>query len=246
MLLSVWCVAGPAQARRFFRSRFRPGDLEIQNVGELELQMELGGVYGDGEDGSRAPLPDFSLGLGLLEWLEVDIDSSYAQTQLGQSTTQYVGEPLWVTGRVELYDFKDKKTGSSFGIGAQVGPRLPNVNNAKGIGVGAVGLIGGGTKSLSVVLNLGSTVDASQSPSINFGVDLQYEFELRHKWSLLGEVAGAHFFGDDVRNQLLLNVGFGAELSDQLELNVLALTGPFFHGDRFGLLAGVQYDHDLW
>ncbi|MEY4512986.1 MAG: hypothetical protein RLZZ450_5108 [Pseudomonadota bacterium] len=246
LVVAVCSSPQQAHARRFFRSRFRPGTLEIQRVGQLELEAQLGGIYGDGPDGTRLPLPDFALGLGVLPWLEIDIDTSFAQTNLGESSAQYVGEPVWVAGRFDLYNFEDKKTGSTFGVGAQVGPRLPSIHNAKGIGVGALGLVGGGTKNLHAVVNLGSTVDASQSPSINYGIDVEYEFELRHKWSLVGEVAGAHYFGADEPDVLLLNVGFGAELSDDLEVELMALTGPVFQGDRFGLVAGFTWDYDLW
>jgi hypothetical protein len=246
LLLAVWLSPQRAQARRFFRSRFRPDTLEIQRVGQLEVEAQLGGIYGDGPDGSRTPLPDFALGLGVLPWLEIDIDSSFAQTNIGESRASFVGEPVWVAGRFDLYNVEDKETGNTFGIGAQVGPRLPSIHNATGIGVGALALIGGGSKNLHAVVNLGSTVDASQSPSINYGIDLEYEFELRHKWSLIGEIAGAHYFGDDAPDVLLLDVGFGAELSDDLELELMVLTGPVFQGDRFGLMAGVTWDHDLW
>lgn len=215
-------------------------------MGQLELQAQLGAIYGDGPDGSRTPLPDFALGLGVLRWLEVDIDTSFAQTNIGRSNAEFVGEPVWLACRFDLYDFKDKKTESTFGIGAQVGPRLPSIHNARGVGIEALGLVGGGSKSLHVVANLGSTVDASQSPSINYGINVEYELELRHKWSLLGEIAGAHYFGDEDPDVLLLNVGFAAELSDDLRLDMMALTGPVFAGDRFGLVAGFVWDHDLW
>jgi hypothetical protein len=247
LALTVWLAPERALAApRFFRARFRPDTLEIQRVGELELQARLGGIYGDGPDGSRTPLPDFAIGLGVLKWLEIDIDSSFAQTNLREQSTLFVGEPVWVAGRFDLYNFKDEKTGSTFGIGAQVGPRLPSVHNARGIGGAALALIGGGTKRLHAVLNLGSTVDREQSPSINYGVVLEYEFALRHKWSLLGEIAGAHYFGDEEPDVLLLNVGFSAELSEGLELDVMALTGPVFRGDRFGLTAGLTWDQSLW
>jgi hypothetical protein len=248
LLIVLWLAwPQPAAARRFFRARFRPGTLEIQKVGELELEAELGGIYGDGDDGSRAPVPDFTLSVGLLRWLELDLDGSFAVTKLGRPDREWVGEPLWVAARADLYNFKDEQTGSSFGIGVQAGPRLPSVHNARGIGVGALALIGGGTKTLHAVLNLGSTVDAAQSASINFGVAVEYELALRHKWSLQGELAGAHYFGAETDpNQLLLLIGFGAELREGCELSLLALTGPVFEGDRLGLLAGFKYDHELW
>lgn len=245
-MLTIWLCPERAHARRFFRSRFRPGTLEIQKVGQLELEAQLGGIYGDGPDGSRMPLPDFALGLGVLPWLEVDIDTSFAQTNIGTADAEFVGEPVWVAGRFDLYNFKDKKTESTFGVGVQVGPRLPSIHNARGIGVEGLGLLGGGSKNLHAVANLGSTVDASQSPSINYGIDVEYEFELRHKWALIGEVAGAHYFGADDPDVLLFNVGVAAELSDDLKLELMALTGPVFAGDRFGLVAGFTWDHDLW
>ena len=248
LALMVWLAPQRAlAAARFFRARFRPDTLEIQRVGQLELAAQLGGIYGDGPDGSRTPLPDFAIGLGVLKWLEVDIDSSFAQTNLREKSSQYVGEPVWVSGRFDLYNFEDQKTGSKFGIGAQVGPRLPSVHNARGVGGEVLALIGGGTRRLHAVLNLGSTVDKEQSPSINYGVDLEYELALRHKWSLLCEIAGAHYFGgDEEPDVLLLNVGFSAELSEDLELELMALTGPVFRGDRFGLTAGLTWDHSLW
>jgi hypothetical protein len=234
-----------AEARRFFRARFRPGTLELQKVGELEVETEAGLIYGDGQDRSRLAIPDFALGLGVLEWLEVNLDSSLAVTKIGTADGRYVGEPLWLSGRFDLYNFEDERTGSSFGIGAQVGPRLPSLHNARGIGVGAIGLIGGGPKGLNFVLSVGSTVDAAQSLAIVYGLSVEYELERKHKWTLIGELAGARYFDDDP-DQLLLNVGFGTDLTDALELELLLLTGPVYEGDRIGLMAGFTYDHSLW
>lgn len=235
-----------AEARRFFRARFRPNTLELQDPGQLEIDSEMGGIYGNGQDGTRTPAPDFELGLGVLDWLEVNIDSSFSETQLGTQNKQFVGEPIWLSGRFDVYSFEDKKTGSTFGIGAQVGPRLPNIGNARGVGVAGVGLIGGGTQAFNVVLNAGSTFDASQSVAVTYGLDLEYKLKRRRKWTLDGEIAGAHYFGGGAPDQLLLNVGFGLFVNDDLQLALLLLTGPVYRGDRVGLLVDVTYDVQLW
>ena len=235
-----------AEARRFFRARFRPNTLELQDPGQLEIDSEMGGIYGNGQDGTRTPVPDFELGLGVLDWLEVNIDSSFSETQLGTQNKQFVGEPIWLSGRFDVYSFEDKKTGSTFGIGAQVGPRLPNIGNARGVGVAGVGLIGGGTQAFNVVLNAGSTFDASQSVAVTYGLDLEYKLKRRRKWTLDGEIAGAHYFGGGAPDQLLLNVGFGLFVNDDLQLALLLLTGPVYRGDRVGLLVDVTYDVQLW
>ncbi|MDB4989066.1 MAG: hypothetical protein JWN04_4244 [Myxococcaceae bacterium] len=234
-----------AQARRFFRARFRPGDLDLQEPGELSIETDYGLIYGDGQDGLRVPAPDFDIGLGVLDWLEVNIDSSFSQTQIGSKNAQYVGEPIWLSGRFDLYSLEDKKTGSSFGLGAQVGPRLPSLHNAQGVGVAGIGLIGGGTNNFNVVFNVGTTLDAGQSLALTYGVDLEYDFGQKKIWSLQGEVAGAHYFGNSP-DQLLINFGFGAQVTQRLQLTLLAITGPVYQGDRLGFEGGVIYDHNLW
>ena len=233
-------------ARRFFRARFRPNTLELQDVGQLEIDSEMGGIYGDGQDGTRAPAPDFAFGLGVLDWLEVNLDSSFSETQLGTQNKQFVGEPIWLSGRFDVYSFADKQTGSTFGIGAQLGPRLPNVGNARGVGVAAVGLIGGGTQTFNVVLNTGSTLDAGQAFALTYGLDLEYKLQLRRKWTLNGEIAGAHYFGGNAQDQLLVNVGFGFVVNDDVQLGMLLLTGPVYRADRVGLLVDLTYDFHLW
>jgi hypothetical protein len=47
-------------------------------------------------------------------------------------------------------------------------------------------------------------------------------------------------------DQTFLLTGVGRQLSETLELSLLALTGPFAKGDRLGLMAAVTWDHQLW
>jgi hypothetical protein len=243
-------IAFPTRARaRFFRARFEPDTLELQDPGKLELDMQVGALYGDGVDGSRVILPDMDLEIGIASWLEIDIDGAFTVTQLGTGRPELGGDPLWTSLRFELLNMEDED-GDNFGVGLQVGPRFRTVDNARGVGLGAVALIGGGSKTLHAVGNFGTFVDQEQAVALVYGAGLQWEFELRRKWSLVGQLAGAHYFGevgeDEDPDQTFLQFGFGTPLNDALEVELLAVAGPFARGDRAGLLAGITWDSRLW
>jgi hypothetical protein len=249
VLLAVLSLPQRAEARRFFRARFEPDTLELQQPGNLEIDWQMGGLYGDGVDGSRAIIPDLELDLGLTDWLEVDIDGAFSLTQLGGPHTQIGGDPLWTSLRFELLNVDDDE-GDEFGIGLQVGPRFRTFDNAKGVGLGSLLLIGGGSKRLHAVANIGAFLDRDQAYAIAFGGDLEYDLERKHKWSLQAQLAGAHYFGDthgdDDPDQIFILAGFGAQVSESLELSMLLLTGPFARGDRIGALVDATWDHKLW
>jgi hypothetical protein len=238
-------MPGPAQARRLFRARFEVGQLEVEKAGVLAIDAELGPIYGDGEDGVRLLLPDFEVDLGLTAWLELDVDGAFSLVRVKERDQQWVGDPIWTALRFDLYSVEQEHTGNTFGVGLQLGPRWPNVRNVAGIGFAGLALVGGGTRDLHVVLNLGSTVDREQPVALNYGVDVELELATKRKWSLVAQVAGAHYFGGE-HDQLFVNVGVSTELDDSLELSLLALGGPAYQGDRAGLLAGMTYRHGLW
>jgi hypothetical protein len=248
LALSVWLWTAPAQAR-FFRARFDPDTLELQKPGNLELNLQAGGLYGDGVDRSRIVLPDYEVDMGLLKWLEVDIDGAFSVTHLGTSERAVGGDPLWTSARVEVLNLEDKD-GKSFGIGAQFGPRFRTVDNARGVGLGSLILIGGGTRTLRAVGNLGCFLDRDQAGAIVYGGALEWDLQRRRKWTLQAQMAGAHYFGnthgDTDPSQALLLAGLGTELTRDLMVSLLAVTGPFAKGDRAGLMASVTWDHQLW
>ena len=63
-------LAWPAAlARATPRPRFEPTDLEWENTGVAELDLQFGPVRGQGP--WRIVVPDFELDLGLLPWLEI-------------------------------------------------------------------------------------------------------------------------------------------------------------------------------
>lgn len=245
LCLPVAVVPLPAQARRLFRARFEVGTLEVEKPGALAIDAELGSIYGDGEDGLRLLLPDFELDLGVTEWLELDIDGGFTLLRLKERDQQWVGEPVWSALRFDLYSAEQEHTGRTFGIGLQLGPRWPSVRNVAGVGFAGLALVGGGTRSFHAVANLGSTIDRGQPPALNYGVSLELELPVGRKWALIGQVAGAHYFGGE-HDQLFVNLGVSSELNEALELSLFALGGPAYQGDRFGLLAGMTYRSELW
>ncbi len=246
LLALLWTA--PAEAR-VFRARFDPDTLELQKPGNLELTFQTGGLYGDGVDGSRYILPDFEADLGLTSWLEVDIDGAFSITNLGGPERGVGGDPLWTSARVELLNLKDERE-RNFGIGAQVGPRFRTVDNARGVGLGSLLLIGGGTKTLRAVVNLGCFLDREQAGAIVYGGAIEYDFTRRRKWTAQAQMAGAHYFGkthgDTDPDQALIMAGAGTAISKELQVSLLGLAGPFSRGDRVGLMASLSWDQRLW
>jgi hypothetical protein len=247
--LAALLSAAPARAR-VFRARFDPETLELQKPGNLEVNVQAGGLYGDGVDGSRVIVPDFELDLGVLKWLEVSIDGVFSVTNVGTPELKVGGDPLWTSARFELLNLKqDNQEHTTFGMGLQVGPRFRTIDNARGVGLGALLLIGGGSKTLRLVGNLGTFLDREQAGALVYGAAVEYDLELRRKWTLQGQFAGAHYFGntngDTDPNQALLLAGGGTEVTETLQLSLLGLFG-LAKGDRLGLMAAVTWDHQLW
>lgn len=229
----------PAAARRFFRARFEAETLELNKAGEVELDAQAGGTYGDGADGSRVTAPDIEIDLGITSWFEIDLDGALSVTQLESAQHRpLAGDPIWLSGRLDLHNWKDAETGATFGVGLQAGPRFPSVNTPEGVGVGALLMVGGGTKKVHVVGTAGALLDQGQHRAVAYGVD--WMWELTDDWSLLGDLAASHFFGNETA-QVLLDAGFSYKATEQLELSLLAMSGPFVKGDRAGGLLGVRY-----
>lgn len=232
-----------AEARRLFRARFEVDTLEVEKPGKLAFDAQLGSVYGDGADGSRLILPDFEVDLGITRWLELDVDTGYSYINVGSERREWVGQPIWTALRFDLYSKRNEVTGNNFGVGVQAGPRLPNLRNLGGVGFSGLVLFGGGTRKFHIVANLGSTADIEQALAFNYGVSAGYEFD--SKVSIVGQVAGVYYFQRDT-DQLLLLVGVSRALTEELEIELLALGGPVYDGDRIGLLVGMTYRTGLW
>src|SRR5689334_2583964 len=168
-----------AAARR--RPLFEPTDLEMEDAGALEVDLQFGLVRG--RDPWRLVVPDFEVDIGLAPGIEVDIDGAYAIEGPDDGGFSFVHpgpDNLWVAAKLGLYDQVDEGTEAGWAVGAQLGPKLPIAIDAHGIGYEALLLVGRhhfiGDNHL--VLNLGAFVDPggtvfSQRPvGLEGGVDL--------------------------------------------------------------------------
>src|SRR5437868_15205334 len=61
---------------RATRPLFEPTDLELEDAGVTEIDLQMGAVRSPGP--WRVVVPDFELDLGILPWLELDLDGAYA------------------------------------------------------------------------------------------------------------------------------------------------------------------------
>lgn len=239
---AVFLLPARAEARRFYRARFETDTLELELPGEIEIDSQVGGFYGDGHDKSRLVVPDVEIDVGVLDWLEIDLDAALIVSQLEPEQVMLVGDPIWLTARVDVLNLRDSESGATFGIGLQAGPRLPSVQTPVGVGFGGLVLFGGGTRDLHVIANVGALLDYKQKRAVLYGVDVEYE--LGERWSVLGNFAAAYYFGDP--QQLLLGAGGAYRPNQRVELSLLAIGGPFVHGDRAGGLFGVSYSLQAW
>jgi hypothetical protein len=243
VLVLAWL---PARAGAAPRPRFEPTDLEWEDTGIAELDLQFGPVRGQGP--WRVVVPDFELDLGLLPWLEIDLDGAYAVE--GPDTGPFsldhsAPDALWPSVKLGLYGVHD--TGDAYGaaLGVQVGPKLPVAPGAHGLGVEGLLLGGGMAGRLTAVLNLGGFIDPAPDANsgrqigMEVGLDLRLRLDQRNRFGLTGELGGTIFTSPDP-NQLQLTLGFVWSVRPTLDLSLTGLLGTLSGGDRYGLFLGVS------
>ena len=235
-----------ARARATPRPRFEPTDLEWENTGVAELDLQFGPVRGQGP--WRIVVPDFELDLGLLPWLEIDLDGAYAVE--GPATGPFsldhsAPDALWLSVKLGLYGVHDD--GDTFGaaLGVQIGPKLPVAAGSHGLGVESLLLSGGTLRRLTAVLNLGGFIDPAPDASsgrqigVEAGLDLRFKLDHHDRFGLTGELAGTHFLSRDP-DQLQATLGFVWSVRPTLDLSITGLVGSLSGGDRYGVLLGIS------
>jgi hypothetical protein len=228
------------------RPRFEPTDLEMEDTGVFEIDLEFGVVKSQGP--TRLVIPDFELDLGLLPNLELDIDGAYAieGPQTGPFSPDHAApDNLWVGAKIGLYDDHDEDSHAGRALGIQIGPKLPVARGAHGIGVESLLLIGGSTRRVTAVFNIGGFVDPSPdatSPrpvAVEWGIDLELRLDKREHYQLTGELAGVKF-KSTYPDQLGVTAGFNWSPIESLDISLVGLLGFLEGNDRYGLLIGVS------
>src|SRR3954464_3722453 len=101
-----------AEARRGVRPFFEPTDLELEEVGVAEVDVQVGGIRSQGP--WRVVVPDFELDVGLFRNFELDLDGAYAIEGPAAGPFAFAHpapDSLWLSAKVGLYDWVDDGDG---------------------------------------------------------------------------------------------------------------------------------------
>jgi hypothetical protein len=236
---SAWATTKPRH--------FEPDDLELEDPGTLDIDLQMGPLYGTSGGRNRLLLPDFELGLGLMPNVQLEVDGTFSLDQFDGKHRHFSADPLWLATKLGLFDAADEE-GNVWAIGLELGPRLPTID-AAGIGYGAVALFGFSRHHFHLVLNAGGLIDpgatlsAEHTRSVVLGLDL--DADLGRKWSLQSELGSAYYFSPDP-HELAFTLGATYAVTPKLDVSATALTGFLPNTDHAGLLLGVSPQIDLW
>ena len=231
------------------RPRFEPTDLELEDPGTAELDLQLGPA--DGQSAWRLVVPDFELDLGLLPGLELDLDGAWAWEGGAGSGLFYHVAPdnLWLSMKVALGDWRDEDAGSAWALGVQVGPKFPVAPATSGIGVEGLVLIGRFVGRTHLVLNLGGLVDpdagGGRPEGLEGGLDLDLDLDATGTFSLSAEVGGTVYTSSDA-NEATVTAGVAWQATPNLELSVTGLVGLAPGSDHFAVFFGISPKIKLW
>src|SRR5947208_2808095 len=138
------------------RPFFEPTDLELEDPGVLDIDVQMGPTFGAGAWGHRWYLTDLEVDYGILDNLEIDIDATFSSDLQDDGSRKIGSEAFWPSMKVGLADTIVR--GHAFAFGSQFGPRIPMFTGS-GVGYAALALGGWGWRRWHVVLNGGFLVD---------------------------------------------------------------------------------------
>jgi hypothetical protein len=241
------CVSVAASARTH-RPRFEPTDLELEDTGTAEIDLQVGPAFG-APNGNRLAVPDFEFDLGILPNVEVDIDAAFAIDDFGGSHPHLDGEAIWTAAKLGLFDSRDQ-SGRSIAGGLELGPRLPTIGT-RGIGYAGLALFGVAFRGVHLVGNFGAIVDPGpqitrgQAKSLVGGIDLDLDLDSKNEWSFLAELAASYYVSADP-NEVTITCGAAYNVFPSLELSTIVLAGLIPGADRGAILFGVSPKVALW
>jgi hypothetical protein len=232
------------------RRVFEPTDIELEEPGVMEIDMQYGVVRG--ADADRVSIPDFEIDLGLTRSVELDLDGEAAVTRRrgrGFGVERWAPDNLWTSLKIGLLDYVDAEHDVAWAVGVQLGPSLPAARGNIGVGGEGVGLLGVRWHATQAVLNLGGFVDPAPGPgaerprAVEGGLDLSQP--IAGPWSLTGELGAVGYTSRDP-DELTTTAGVAWSPSDALELSIVGLHGWLPGGDQWAVLLGVSPKFRLW
>lgn len=221
------------------RPRFEPTDLELEEPGVVEADLQVGVIQG--QHLLRVVVPDFELDFGMLPNVELDFDWTYA---VEQPFDHSVPDNIWLSTKIGLLDARNEATGTAWALGLQIGPRFAAAPGASGAGFEALVLVGRATRRGHLVLNLGGVadpvIDGRYRPlGLETGLDFSLDLDQRGRLSFVGAVAAVLVLSPDP-HQLSLNAGLAWSPREDIQLSVIGLVGFLAGSDRGGVLVGYS------
>src|SRR5450432_445374 len=239
-ILAVVCLAAsmsapaPAQARTR-RPLFEPTDLEMEDPGISEIDLQVGEIRGSSGP-FRLVIPDFEVDLGLLENLELDVDGAYAiegGSSGSFSLDHAAPDSLWPSLKVGIIDHpaQEGEGRVGFAVGVQIGPKLPVAAGSHGLGAESLLLVGLiCCHGAHAALNLGGFADPAPDPlstrpkGVEVGLDLDVDLGASGRFHATGEVSMVRFISADPP-QLLATSGLAWSVSPSVDLSLTGLVG---------------------
>jgi hypothetical protein len=247
LLVLSSATLAPARARR---PRFEPTDLELEDSGVAEIDVQAGPALGNGGTGRRLVVPDLELDIGVMPNVELDVDAALAIDHVEGGHPTLDSESIWTSVKLGLTDARPSKSGYAVATGIQLGPRLPTIGT-RGMGYAGLALLGVSRDRMHLVGNLGVIVDPGpqitrgQAKSAVAGIGVDLDLDARDAWSLIGGLATALYWSDDP-DELSASAGVAYNVLPSLEVSVTAVAGFLSGGDRGALLLGVSPKLSLW
>jgi hypothetical protein len=256
--LAVACLAPRAAvARRGVRPLFEPTDLELEDVGALEADLQVGAIRGPSPGPWRVIVPDLELDFGLTRRVELDLDLTYSLQEDPPGSRAFDApspENMWFATKLGLYDWADDDVPGSpvaWALGAQLGPRIPVAPGAHGVGFEGLALLGHVEGRAHFVLNAGAFVDphpdatAGRPVGLEGGLDVDWDLDAKGRWGITAELGGVKFVSNDPA-QLTATAGLSWTPTEDTELNLSALYGLLGGSDRYGALFGFTQKFHLF
>lgn len=245
-LAALLFASGAEAAKR----RFEPTDLEIEEPGKVEIDLQFGYMKSPGP--ARIVMPDGEIDLGILPNFELDLDFAVGLEgpDRGPYAVDHVtGDNLWLAAKLGLWDARDEARGTAWALGVQLGPKIPVAKGARGAGYEAMLLLGRTFRGAHLGLNVGGLVDpgaeVSRGRPIGVELGLGLEIELREQLSLVGEAAAVVYLSPDP-HALDATLGLQWSVDERLDLSLVGLLGFLPGSDRYGVLVGVARRFELY
>lgn len=251
-LLAALLSTSAALARPHVRRHFEPTDLELEAPGVAEIDLEAGFVKSPGP--WRLVAPDFELDLGLLPWLELDLDGAYALEGADNqpfSLDHSAPDPLWPSLKAGVFDWADRGDTHTYALGVQAGPKLPPFVPHRGVGFEALILAGVGFHGTALALDVGGFVDPAadvgqhRPVAVEAGADFQKGIDAAKTWSVAARVGAVVFTSADPA-QLQTAFGVSYAAARWLDLSLTAMLGFLPGGDRYGYTFGFAPHVPVW